>query len=72
MPLSRSAGTLLSCSLLGPRHRTDALDRVAWLGGCFEMRQGNLIVEEQRMAPRGGSMLGMSRTTSPAGWWSTS
>ncbi len=32
-----------------------------WLAGCWEMRVGELIVEEQWMALRNGSMLGMSR-----------
>lgn len=32
-----------------------------WLAGCWEMRVGELIVEEHWMAPRGGTMLGMSR-----------
>ena len=43
-----------------------ALDRLAWLGGCLEMKAGELVVEEQRMAARAGTMLGMSRTTSSA------
>ena len=42
------------------------LEGLAWLAGCFEMRSGSLVVEEQRMRPRGASMLGMSRTTSAA------
>ena len=32
-----------------------------WLAGCWEMRVGELIIEEQWMDLRGGSMLGMSR-----------
>ena len=32
-----------------------------WLAGCWEMRVGELVVEEQWTALRGGSMLGMSR-----------
>ncbi len=43
------------------------LNRVAWLAGCLEMRKGDLVVEEHRMGARGGSMLGMSRTTSSKG-----
>jgi hypothetical protein len=34
-----------------------------WLAGCWEQRAGGRLVEEQWMAPRGGTMLGMSRTT---------
>ena len=38
------------------------IDRAAFLQGCWERRAGNRIVEEQWMPPRGGAMLGMSRT----------
>ena len=35
----------------------------AWLAGCWERRSANRVVEEQWLAPRGGMMLGMGRTT---------
>ncbi len=38
------------------------VDRLAWLSGCWTQPRANGVVEEQWMAPRGGSMLGMSRT----------
>ena len=38
------------------------IDALRWLAGCWEMRQGERITEEQWMAPRGGVMIGMSRT----------
>lgn len=38
------------------------IERVAWLQGCWESASSERTVEEQWMAPRGGSMLGMSRT----------
>jgi Domain of unknown function (DUF6265) len=38
------------------------IQRVAWLRGCWEMAVPERIVEEQWMAPRGGSMVGLSRT----------
>jgi hypothetical protein len=38
------------------------VDRVGWLQGCWRSSQGQSIVEEQWMAPGGGSMIGMSRT----------
>ena len=38
------------------------VQRLAWLGGCWQQRSGTRVVEEQWMAPRGGVMLGMSRT----------
>jgi hypothetical protein len=45
-----------------PSAMSVSIDRVAWLHGCWEQVGAQRIVEEQWMAPRGGSMLGMSRT----------
>lgn len=42
--------------------RGASLGSVAWLAGCWESRRGERHVEEQWMAPEGGSMLGMGRT----------
>ncbi len=47
--------------------RNDPLQELRWLAGCFEMRSKDRIVEEQRMDVRGGSMLGMARTTTSRG-----
>ena len=38
------------------------VDRLTWLAGCWTQPRNKGVVEEQWMAPRGGSMLGMSRT----------
>jgi hypothetical protein len=38
------------------------IHRVAWLRGCWEISTPERTVEEQWMVPRGGSMMGMSRT----------
>jgi hypothetical protein len=38
------------------------IQRVAWLTGCWEIDSPIRIVEEHWSAPRGGSMIGMSRT----------
>ena len=62
----------LTAAAFGPLHRTgpartSALDRFAWLAGCFEMKKGSVVIEEHRMAARAGTMLGMSRTTSATG-----
>lgn len=38
------------------------IDRVAWLHGCWQSADGPSTVEKQWMVPRGGTMLGMSRT----------
>ena len=40
-----------------------SVGRLGWLSGCWERSNGRTIVEEQWMRPRGGAMLGMSRTT---------
>lgn len=37
--------------------------KVAWLAGSWRMEKNGRITEEQWMAPAGGGMLGMSRTT---------
>ena len=38
------------------------IDRIAWLAGCWGNSFDNGAYEEQWMAPKGGMMLGMSRT----------
>jgi hypothetical protein len=38
------------------------LDRVAWMQGCWEMSTSERTVEEVWLAPKGGSMMGISRT----------
>ena len=67
----RSAGALVT--LVGiwaaplPGGPMPPLESVRWLAGCLEMRSGDRLVEEQRMDLRGGSMLGMARTTTSRG-----
>lgn len=41
--------------------------QLSWMAGCFELRSGDRLVEEHRMDVRGGSMLGMARTTTTSG-----
>ena len=38
------------------------IDQAAFMTGCWERRSNTSLVEEQWLAPRGGVMLGMSRT----------
>ena len=38
------------------------IERVAWLAGCWRAESKHRTVEESWMAPRGGSMIGVSRT----------
>jgi hypothetical protein len=66
----RAAGAafaiLLTVQLVAPTKAAGqraSLAQLGWLAGCLEMRSGDRVVEEQRMAARGGSMLGMARTT---------
>jgi hypothetical protein len=38
------------------------IERAAWLQGCWEMTTPTLTVEEMWTTPKGGSMIGVSRT----------
>jgi hypothetical protein len=49
------------------RARHDPMEALRWMAGCLEMRSKDRLVEEHRMDVRGGSMLGMARTTTPRG-----
>lgn len=40
----------------------DPLHRLGWLAGCWRLEAGDRTTDEQWMAPRGGMMMGMSRT----------
>jgi hypothetical protein len=46
-----------------PHQAPNGAQRLGWLAGCWERSNGAMIIEEQWMRPRGGAMLGMSRTT---------
>jgi hypothetical protein len=57
--------TLATC--LAPTHALaddEVIHRLAWLAGCWEQGVGESLTQEQWMAPRGGTMMGMSRTVS--------
>ena len=58
---------LAALSLLGYSTPVPApngrIEDLRWMAGCLEMRTGDRLVEEHRMGVRGGSMLGMARTT---------
>jgi hypothetical protein len=45
------------------RSAPDATTALHWFAGRWERRAGSLTVEEQWLAPRGGVLLGVSRTT---------
>ncbi len=38
------------------------IEQAGWLTGCWVMQRGQSTIEEQWMAPAGGTMLGMGRT----------
>lgn len=38
------------------------LSALGWLAGCWQGATGDRVIEEQWMAPRGGTLIGMSRT----------
>lgn len=40
-----------------------SVDRVAWLQGCWRLDSPGRTIEENWMAPRGGNLLGVARTT---------
>jgi len=36
--------------------------KLSWMTGCWELSRGSMVIEEQWTKPRGGIMLGVSRT----------
>jgi hypothetical protein len=60
---ARLALAALAAATLGAAEpRPSAIGRVAWLAGCWHAQSKHRTVEESWMAPRGGSMIGVSRT----------
>ena len=65
-----SAALLITMHLLAADARAQNAAPIAslrWLTGCLEARSGTRVVEEQRMAERAGTMLGMGRTVNARG-----
>jgi hypothetical protein len=64
-----TTGTGMAAFLIGAgaiqasAQSTAPIDRFAWVTGCWALHRGNTVIEEQWMAARGGTMVGMSRTT---------
>ena len=54
--------TVLTCATEIAWAQSATIDRVKWLQGCWQTTRGEATIEEQWMAPRGGTMLGMGRT----------
>ncbi len=68
MPVAGGGGDALAATPKPPtspvaKATTDLLRKVGWLTGCWDRRVDRWHFEEQWMEPRGGTMLGMSRTT---------
>jgi len=55
---------LILAAIAAPQAQSAApIDRLAWLQGCWTSQSaGDRVVDEQWMGPRGGAMMGMSRT----------
>jgi len=64
MSLLEYAALALSAvaSLTAAVTQTAPLDRLRWLGGCWELRRGPRVTMEMWMPPAGGLMLGASRS----------
>lgn len=58
----RIAAAVLLLAGSGAFAQATGIQRLAWLQGCWALSAPERTVEEQWMAPRAGSMLGMSRT----------
>lgn len=59
--LALGAGAVLGTAP-APQSAPASAERLAWMSGCWERRSGPALVEEQWMRPRGGTLMGMSRT----------
>ena len=53
---------LLLVMAAGPVSAQAPLERLAWLGGCWQNEEGNRTTVEMWMPPQGGVMMGTSRT----------
>jgi hypothetical protein len=63
---SVAALAVIACAAIAPfkcaAANEQAVDRMAWLAGCWQGEFGEPGTVEQWLAPAGGTMLGMSRT----------
>ena len=69
LPSRRLLGLLcvLSIPATARAQTTTDIASISWLAGCLELRGPTRLVEEQRMAARAGTMLGMGRTSNARG-----
>jgi hypothetical protein len=59
---SAAAFLILVSARADAQRHASPVQGLSWIAGCWRQTAGTRIVEEQWMAPRGGTMLGMSRT----------
>ena len=57
-----AAAFLLHRAVAGSAQAPPTVAQVGWMAGCWELAAGPRLIEEQWMRPRGGLMLGASRT----------
>ncbi len=62
LPIVARGGLALALAGGPPAQEASSIGRLAWLAGCWESVRGERRIEEHWMRPRGGTMLGMSRT----------
>ena len=60
--MRRTLAVVLLTSLSAGAEVPTGIDRVAWMAGCWSLTVEGRTVDEHWMAPRGGAMLGISRT----------
>jgi hypothetical protein len=53
---------LLAGAWPAPADAQTGIDRVAWMQGCWQLTNGDRIVEENWTSPKAGAMLGTGRT----------
>jgi len=61
-PLAIALLTAIAAAAAPADRASRTIDDVAWIAGCWTLHAGTRITEEQWMKPRGGTMMGMSRT----------
>jgi len=54
---------VVAIASLGAKAQQGSTELPRWLSGCWELRSGARLIEERWTTPRGGLMLGTSRTS---------
>jgi hypothetical protein len=64
LPVVEQEGGQAPPAVASTTAQASGVQRIAWLAGCWQADTAARSVEEQWLPPRGGSMVGMSRTVS--------